>query len=330
MRHAGGQLPTRSRRVWEPPVPGESCRVGRPGELRGLAKELLAKELSEDLEGILDPATTPLELHDLASQVRPSVVGIDLKTRTLLVEEMHVLYEQGATLSEVGTRAGITAARVSKLFKKAGLQTRSRAQIDELKRAAIALRAHERRDALVEGFRETRSVAAVAKEHGLSKVAVREILEAEIPLHEYRALRRKPVPKKYADHELLGFLRKAGAARGGALTIAFYDDYAHGRHTADRRRWPTHQTHAKRFGSWQKALHAAGIQANEQRTGCDMTFGADRCIDAIRAVHKQLGKTPTVREYARCARDSAGSLPSLSTVCNRCGDWLEALQMAGV
>jgi Homing endonuclease associated repeat/Sigma-70, region 4 len=284
---------------------------GPPGEL--------------DVPGDLDAGTSDLDvLGKLNTGTR------DLKTRTLSVGQMHALYERGATLGEVGAQAGISAERVSQLFKKAELPTRSKAQIDELKRQAIALRAHERRDVIVESFRDTRNVAAVAKEHELSKLAVREILEAEIPFHEYRALRRTSAPKQYSDQELLGFLREAGAAREGLLTIAFYKAFAHGRHTADGRSWPTHQTHSKRFGSWRNALHAAGMQANEQRAGRDVVFAADRCLQAINAVHQQLGKTPTAQQYARHARDSAGSLPSLSTIRNRYDSWLAALHAARV
>jgi hypothetical protein len=222
----------------------------------------------------------------------------DMFTRTVLVEEMYVLYRQGATHDEIGVQAGISAERVRQLFKGAGLKTRSPAQAGRLKRK-------------------------------LSKVAVREIpLKTQIPLHQYRTLRRKPAPKRYSDQELLGFLRKAGAARRGTLSLVFYDDFANGRYTADRRRWPTHQTHCKRFGSWSKALHAAGMQANEQLAGCGVEFDADRCLQAIQAVHRKLGRTPTSPEYSRCARDSAGSLPSLSTIGNRCGSWLAALDAA--
>jgi AraC-like DNA-binding protein len=284
---------------------------GPPGEL--------------DVPGDLDAGTSDLDvLGKLNTGTR------DLKTRTLSVGQMHALYERGATLGEVGAQAGISAERVSQLFKKAGLQTRSKAQIDELKHQAIARRAHEHKDVILERFRDTRNVAAVAKEHELSKLAVREILEAEIPFHEYRALRRTPAPKQYSDQELLGFLREAGAAREGVLTIAFYKAFAHGRHTADGRPWPTHQTHSNRFGSWRNALHAAGMQANEQRAGRDVVFAADQCLLAIHAVHQQLGKTPTAQQYARHARDSAGSLPSLSTIRNRYDSWLAALHAARV
>jgi hypothetical protein len=221
----------------------------------------------------------------------------DMITRTLLVEEMYVLYRQGATLDEVGVQAGITAERVRQLFKGAGLKTRSPAQAGRLKRE-------------------------------LPKAAVREILKTQIPLHQYRTLRRKPAAKRYEDHELLGFLRKAGAARRATLSLAFYDDFANGRYTTDRRRWPTHQTHCKRFGSWRNALHAAGMQANEQLAGCEAAFDADHCLQAIQIVQRKLGRTPTSLEYTRCARDSAGSLPSLSTIRNRCGSWLAALDAA--
>ncbi len=221
----------------------------------------------------------------------------DMITRTLLVEEMYVLYRRGATLEQVGLQAGISAERVRQLFKGAGLKTRSRGQ-------------------------------RVQRKHELSKVAVREILKAQIPLNRYRTLRRKPAPKRYEDHELLGFLRKAGAARRGPLSLVFYDRWAVGRYTSDGRRWPTHQTHCKRFGSWSKALNEAGMQANEQQAGCGMAFDADKCLRAIRVVHQKLGRTPTANEYTRYARDSAGQLPSLTTIRNRHGSWLTASHKA--
>jgi hypothetical protein len=302
-------------------VSPDLIQLATPDLLQQTAPELVQTLVRTLLDG------PPSDL-DVPGKLNPGTRH--LITRTLSVGQMHALYERGATLGEVGAQAGISAERVSQLFKKAGLQARSKAQIDELKRQAIALRAHERRDVIVERFRDTRNVAAVAKEHELSKVAVREILEADIPFHEYRALRRKPVPKRYADHELLGFLLEAAAARRGTLTLAFYNDFAHGRHTADRRPWPTHQTHSNRFGSWRNALHAAGMHANEQRAGRGVTFAADQCLLAIHAVHQQLGKTPTAQQYARHARDSAGSLPSLSTIRNRYGSWFAALHAARV
>jgi DNA-directed RNA polymerase sigma subunit (sigma70/sigma32) len=45
---------------------------------------------------------------------------------TARVREMHSLYQQGATLEEVGELYGITRERVRQLFKEADLPTRSR------------------------------------------------------------------------------------------------------------------------------------------------------------------------------------------------------------
>ncbi len=47
---------------------------------------------------------------------------------------MHAVYQDGATLEEVGKRYGITRERVRQLFKKAGLKTRRRQETLELKR----------------------------------------------------------------------------------------------------------------------------------------------------------------------------------------------------
>lgn len=53
----------------------------------------------------------------------------DLKTRALAVKEMYALYQQGATLEEVGEQYGISGSRVSQHFKAAGLNVRSPREI---------------------------------------------------------------------------------------------------------------------------------------------------------------------------------------------------------
>ena len=40
------------------------------------------------------------------------------------VADMHALYEQGATLEEVGKQFGLSASHIGELFKRAGLKTR--------------------------------------------------------------------------------------------------------------------------------------------------------------------------------------------------------------
>jgi hypothetical protein len=135
--------------------------------------------------------------------------------------------------------------------------------------------------------------------------------------------------KRYSDAELLQVLCDANEAIGGVLTTTAYDRYAHERNFADGRPWPTHQTPFKRFGSWRRALLAAGLAANPSSAIAGRRiFDQSHCIDAIRHVHRQVGAVPTFSEYESIAKASGGAFPSSATVRNRCGSWAAALRMA--
>ncbi len=248
------------------------------------------------------------------------------------VREMYALYETGATLKEVGERYGITRERVRQVFDEASLRTRSSAQAKRLKRQAtsqtLSLYIDKHRRNITQTFRDGRNMAAIAEEHDLPILTIRRILKQALPAHEYRAITHKPSRKQYTDDELVRFLREASAAREGILTIASYEDYTSARRNTKGRRHPTPETHKNRFGSWQKALHAAGLQANTPHAWGGHTFDVDECLAAVRTVAQKLGKPPTGKEYEQCARESKGSLPSLATVRKRCGRWLEVVGRA--
>jgi Homing endonuclease associated repeat/Sigma-70, region 4 len=245
---------------------------------------------------------------------------------TARVQEMYALYQDGATLEEVGKRYEITRERVRQLFNKAGLATRSRKEASERKRDTVTRRIEEHRKQIVQGFLDTRNLDAAAAEHDLPVSAVKAILKEALPSHEYRALTYKPWPKQYTNDELISFLRQAGAAQDGILSLASYRRFAGTRRKG--RKWPTPQTYSTRFGSCVKALHAAGMQANVPHTWGGKRFDVDECLAAVRAVAQELGKPPTRQEYEQCARDSEGSLPSVTTVGKRCGGWVQAVYRA--
>lgn len=208
---------------------------------------------------------------------------------------MYAKYDNGASLREVGEEFGLTGERVRQLFARNGLKTRSRLE---------------------------------AKAH--LKAAREAALQAE--REEMRKRRRTSadwIEKKYSDVELLQILRDASDAIGGVLTTSGYDQFAKGRSFIDGRPWPTHQTPFNRFGSWRKALLAAGLAANPSSPiAGQRIFDPNHCIDAIRHVHRQVGAVPTFSEYESIARASNGAFPSGATVRNRCGSWTEALRMA--
>ena len=244
------------------------------------------------------------------------------------VREMYELYEYGATLDEVGEDFGISRERVRQLFGRAGLKTRSMAETAQLKREAD----RHRTDEIVEGFRRSKDVALVATELEIAKRTIIEVVRAELPPEEYQPPRSKApraATKRYSDEELIGFLREASAALGTTLSSQAYDSVALGRRTADGRPWPTKQTAALRFGSWRAAVIAAGLDAHPPSgAGTRRRFNAQDCVEAVRAVGERLGRRPSRKEYERCARASAGELPSASTLRTRCGGWNDVLGMS--
>jgi hypothetical protein len=171
-------------------------------------------------------------------------------------------------------------------------------------------------------------VGGVARKLDLPKSTVVEVLNEQLTPSERRAGWKRQ-KRKYSDSELIEFVRIASSQLGGVLSATGYTAFARGRQTADGKPWATHQTHFHRFGSWRKALQAAGLRANPPSaiTGRRL-FEPAHCIDAVRAVSRDLGKDPTAAEYDDCARESGGALPSLATVRNRCGTWSDALRLA--
>jgi hypothetical protein len=253
------------------------------------------------------------------------------------VQKMYELYERGLTLHEIGEDYGLSRERVRQLFGRAGLRTRSLLETVELKRAAGLGRAGE----IIEVFRRTKDVAVVAGELEISRPTIVEVLSAELPPRERAAMSSKPgrapataapwVKRRYSNEELIAFLREAGAAVGGTLSRKAYDAFARGRRTSDGRPWPTQQTAGKRFGSWRCALQAAGLDAYPSSgVGLRERFSREQCVDAVRLVDERLERCPSSNEYECCARESAGELPSLSTLRVRCGSWSEAVRLAGL
>lgn len=236
----------------------------------------------------------------------------------------HAMYEKGATLEEVGRAFGISRERVRQIFRDRGLPIRS---VKE-SYALLRVRQSSQYASRIKGsYRRLRDVNAVARELRLPRTLVAEIVAATFT----HAERRKPktAPKKYTDDELIEFLQAASTAMGGVLSAQSYTAFARGQKTSDGRPWPTHQTHALRFGSWRAAVKAAGLTANPTSPIAGQTiFEEGHCIDALRAAARTLGRAPTADEYDDFARASKGALPSQATVRHRFGSWSHALECA--
>ncbi len=241
-------------------------------------------------------------------------------------QEMHALYEGGATLGEVADQFGVSRERVRQLFRNAGLPTRSVADTHAIQRDR-AIR--EREQEICEAYAESKDIDDVIRQIDASRSVITTVVDTHFAQAERRG--RKAMPRKYSNDELISCLKQVSAALGGVITTAEYTKYARGQRFGDGRPWPTHQTHFKRFGSWRNALAAAELRSNPTSAiSGQMLFEQAHCIDALRAVKRQLGKVPTAAEYGVSARGSGGALPSLATVRNRCGTWTAALSAAGM
>lgn len=241
-------------------------------------------------------------------------------------EDAYSMYKRGATLEEVGREFGVTRERVRQIFRDRDLPIRSVKEAAALKRA---LQSREYAESIKRRFAELRDADAVARELKLPRPVVTAVVEAAFTTAD----RRKPkrARKLYSDDELIGFLRAASAALGGVLTAQVYTAYARTQKTNDGRPWPTHQTYLLRFGSWRKAVTAAGLAANPSSPIVGQTlFGDGHCVDALRAAARSLGRPPTASEYDDFARSSNGALPSEATVRHRLGRWYQALDRAGL
>jgi hypothetical protein len=251
---------------------------------------------------------------------------------------MYALYEQGATLEEVGICFDITRERVRQIFKAAGLPTRPRGEVSTMKVYSD--------EELLRCLREAASALSGALTSGDYNQLAHSQRFADgrpWPIHQTHRNRfgswakaleaagvqrraRKELAKRYSDAELLDCLRHADSMLGRALTQSAYDEFARGQRLADGRPWPTHQTHMKRFGSWRSALQGASLAlAAKPSGGSTRTFTDEDCVEAIHTLARELGRPPTVAEYDRLARRSGGRLPSLPTVRNRYGTWTRAL-----
>jgi transposase len=241
------------------------------------------------------------------------------------VAEMYELYQRGSSRREVGEKFGVSSSRVGQLFSEAGLPTRPPGASKKSEREIDPQTAQE----ILDCFMRLKNQRLVATELEIAQRTVRSVLNERLSRSQYRALTQNPAKRTYTDDELIAFLREA--AHDKTLSMKAYTDFARDRRTADGRRWPTYQTHYKRFGSWRDALIKAGLPANEGSPSLTRRkFDVDRCVEAVRFARDALGTYPTSEEYDQYARKSKGALPSAATIRNRCGTWTDALCMAGL
>jgi predicted transcriptional regulator len=243
---------------------------------------------------------------------------------------MFAVYSTGATLQEVGERYGVSRERVRQILKAHDYPVRSVQETAALHRAGELAIASQ----IVTLHGQLGDPREVADRLGVTYAAVQDVLRAhEMANPQPASIRRRKLgrsQKRYTDEELLKCIEMASKKLGGVLTTNAYTEFIRGRTLGDGRPWPSHQCMQLRFGSWRGTLQRAGLRANPASAiAGQRLFEAGHCVDAIRHVAREVGHSPTAAEYDVMARASDGGLPSLPTVRNRLGGWLNALDAAG-
>jgi hypothetical protein len=117
--------------------------------------------------------------------------------------------------------------------------------------------------------------------------------------------------RRYSRDDLIEALRQLAERLGRTPTR---------KDPGERSDVPDYKTYVRYFGSWRKALEAAGIPLNPRGIG----YSREQLLGHLRDLAETLGRTPTVGDV------NAADGPCDKTYRNRFGKWSTALTEAGL
>jgi predicted DNA-binding protein YlxM (UPF0122 family) len=226
------------------------------------------------------------------------------------------MYQEGYTLTEVGAKFDISRERVRQILQMEGVAVR---HYGSRRRELRNQELRDQKQQILEDYRELLSLVRVAAKYKTSTDSIRALLWDDLSDLEKRTARSKTTGRKYSDEQILDFLREAASATPGMLSVIKYNRYA------AERGWCDSQTPTIRFGSWSKALEAAGVPSRTRQPWLGKPKYSDQQIlDHMRRVRYIVGRPPTVAEYDTHRLESH---PPSATIRRRFGNsWIAALQ----
>jgi hypothetical protein len=128
---------------------------------------------------------------------------------------------------------------------------------------------------------------------------------------------------KYTDDQALGAMQVVAMRLGYPPTAAYWKDRKELR--------PSHGLIIDRWGSWERALTAAGLNPDHcHRNPRGSRWSDQDLVDALLSFVRDLGFVPSGKEWIR--RSAGRQQPEYKTVARRLGDgsWKLALERAGL
>jgi len=243
-----------------------------------------------------------------------------------LVQAMYDDYLGGMSLADLAERWRLDVATISRAFREAGLAMHPRVGSRQLLGRS---RREQLIDEVLRRFAELRDVEATATATRTPVIMVRRYLaERRITAPAVSLIEHHRPRRRAGDTERLVRLLREAAEQCRPLTTEGYAELAR-RHAAHG--WPSATTILRRFGTWNDALRAAGVEdALSPRSRPTAVFTKADCIDALRAATLALQGVPTHRTYMASFDHAVKKVPTPTVVVQRFGSWREALLEAEV
>jgi hypothetical protein len=228
-------------------------------------------------------------------------------------------YEQGMTLAEVGTRHNLTRERVRQILNQHDIARRKPGELVEIKYNDFV---STHGDAVITQMRATGSVRQAIDDMSgtFPKAWLVRISRERINKGERLQQRRGP---NYSDAELIQCL--VDKAIDGKLSSGQYEKMR------NRSSEPALATYILRFGSWSKAMKAAGLYVATTHEMYVRRWSDEEMLTTVRSYAIQCdaeGVLPTVIGYSEWREQHPG-LPSFSTMRFQTGqNWLSLLASA--
>ena len=234
---------------------------------------------------------------ELSRPARPQPRKRDEQTISELVDR----YVAGESLADIGRDLGVTGARVQQLMKKGGAPMEA---LTPLHRAARGrLREQADRAALTDVLTKNPElgIGELADALGLAPGRVKRLLRPEAPAR--RRTPRPPRPGSPAE-PLLAAVRACakalGVSRRGRLSAASYEAWA-----AEREGMPSRAVLVRRFGTWAKAVEAAGYMPAVTARRPYPRLSHEEAVAVVAAFiedERGQGRPPSSRFYPAWAR----------------------------